>query len=91
MLNYCLLIDYLLVIDDEMNPVQVLRTNFSKLNLKIDAFSSLDYHGQKVSIGDVSFELIKSQVDNFLSNNHIRSPRRIEFIIKMLKVSSFNI
>ncbi len=79
-----------LYIDDfqgQKTAVEQLKERFEKMNLKYDAYNSIEYVGIQTSGGkQTDFNVLKVAITSILENNKIRSPRRLSVIFKALKV-----
>lgn len=67
------------------SPEDILRTRFLKLNLDIDAFSSLTYVGQQTVELPTQYNMLRRAVISELTNTAVRSPRSPKFVFSTLK------
>ncbi|KAG0716251.1 Zinc finger FYVE domain-containing protein 1 [Chionoecetes opilio] len=74
------------VLTEEMSqkPEEILKENFTKQNMSIDAFNSLNYIGERNDGCDTDFSKIKKAVFDELTNMNVRSPRQPKIILDML-------
>ena len=72
--------------DKESKTVQMqISEMFGNLNLTFDAFKSIDYVGITAN-EDKDYSKLKLKVNDLISNNSIRSPRKISVIYNLVKM-----
>lgn len=69
----------------ETEPELILRGRFQELNLKVHAFSSLEYIGICSRSQPTNFDLLRSKVEKHIQNSSVRVARSPVVIYKLLK------
>ena len=68
-------------------PEVFLRKRFREMGLSVE-FSALQYIGTRTRTPPTDFRCLRKAVKEQFYNNAVRSPRKPEVVLKMLKVSN---
>lgn len=72
---------------DNVEPEIYLRSRFQELNLKIDAFCSLEYLGRCSNSLPTDFKELREKVAKHVQNSSVRAVRSPAIVFKLLKVN----